>query len=83
MSSFLKKKSKQKNPHKTPKQKPAQKTPNQNSNTKIPQTKHQQNPASAAFVNTRMNAANTPIPTDEYLSHFEMKYFHFNKYTAQ
>jgi len=29
-----------------------------------------------------MNAANTPMPTDAYISHFEMTNFHFSKYTA-
>lgn len=54
--------------------------------TPPPQTttkKPNQKPASTAFIKTRMNAANTPIPTDECISHFEMKNFHFSKYTVR
>lgn len=56
----------------TQKKKNPTKTSNQNTN-----------PKPAASVNTWMNVANTLIPTDEYLSHSEMKNSHFSKYTAQ
>lgn len=50
--------------------------------TKINKHAPNQKPVSAAFIKTRMNAANTPVPTDEYISQFEMENFHFSKYTA-